>query len=392
MDRCCAHLRLRCFPISKESPLQFHRPALLVRLAAGKSVIPGPGLTDFPGKKSSLRLVCSRAAAAAAEERDHNSGASSFLDQYPALTTGSLFLSWSLLNAVFNVLNKQVFHYFPYPCTMSVIHLAVGVTYCSVCWAFGMPKRVPLSKELMRLLLPVSFCHALGHIMTNISSSTVAVSFTHTVKALEPFFNASASQFLLGQSVPFALWLSLIPVVAGVSLASLTEVSFNWKGFLSAMTSNAAYTYRNIVSKEAMATIDSTNLYAYISLISLFMCIPPALLIEGPSLVKHGLATSVAKVGIRKFVADLIVVGVFYHLYNQVGNNTLERVAPLSHAVGNVLKRVVVIVFSILVFGNRITKQTAVGTTMAIGGVAFYSFAKAKLDEMKQRALLNQKH
>ncbi|EFJ14185.1 hypothetical protein SELMODRAFT_49592, partial [Selaginella moellendorffii] len=50
-----------------------------------------------------------------------------------------------------------------------------------------------------------------------------------------------------------------------------------------------------------------------------------------------------------KFVADLVLVRVFYHLSDQVGHNTLERVAPLSHAVGNVLKRVVVIVFFILV-------------------------------------------
>lgn len=35
----------------------------------------------------------------------------------------------------------------------------------------------------------------------------------------------------------------------------------------------------------------------------------------------------------------------------QVATNTLERVAPLTHAVGNVLKRVFVIGFSIIVFG-----------------------------------------
>lgn len=39
-------------------------------------------------------------------------------------------------------------------------------------------------------------------------------------------------------------------------------------------------------------------------------------------------------------------------LYSQLATNTLERVAPLTHAVGNVLKRVFVIGFSILVFGK----------------------------------------
>lgn len=35
----------------------------------------------------------------------------------------------------------------------------------------------------------------------------------------------------------------------------------------------------------------------------------------------------------------------------QLATNTLERVAPLTHAVGNVLKRVFVIGFSIVIFG-----------------------------------------
>jgi len=74
----------------------------------------------------------------------------------------------------------------------------------------------------------------------------------------------------------------------------------------------------------------------------------------------------------------------FYHLYNQLANNTLERVAPLTHAVSNALKRVFVIGFSIIVFGNKISTQTGVGTAIAIGGVAIYSYIKTKLEEEKR--------
>ena len=35
--------------------------------------------------------------------------------------------------------------------------------------------------------------------------------------ALEPFFNAAASQFILGHQIPLSLWLSLAPVVFGNS-------------------------------------------------------------------------------------------------------------------------------------------------------------------------------
>ncbi|KAJ8421181.1 hypothetical protein Cgig2_026985 [Carnegiea gigantea] len=280
-----------------------------------------------------------------------------FLEKYPALVTGFV----------------------------SVIHLLVGVLYCLVSWAVGLPKRAPIDSKLLKLLIPVAVCHAIGHITSNVSFAAVAVSFTHTVKALEPFFNAAASQFVLGQQIPLSLWLSLAPVVLGVAMASMTELSFNWTGFISAMISNISFTYRSIYSKKAMTDMDSTNIYAYITIIALLVCIPPALIVEGPQLIKHGFSDAIAKVGLTKFISDLFWVGMFYHLYNQIATNTLERVAPLTHAVGNVLKRVFVIGFSIIVFGNKISTQTAIGTSIAIAGVAIYSFIKAKMEEEKRQ-------
>uniref|UniRef100_A0A803RA91 Sugar phosphate transporter domain-containing protein n=1 Tax=Cannabis sativa TaxID=3483 RepID=A0A803RA91_CANSA len=333
------------------------------------------GSTEFP-------LVT--AAAAGADGREVSNKPKSFGERFPFLITGFFFFMWYFLNVIFNILNKKVYNYFPYPYFVSVIHLLVGVVYCLVSWTVGLPKRAPIDKELLLVLTPVAFCHALGHVMSNVSFAAVAVSFTHTIKALEPFFNAAASQFVLGYQIPLSLWLSLAPVVIGVSMASLTELSFNWTGFVSAMISNIAFTYRSIYSKKAMTEMDSTNVYAYISIIALFVCIPPALIIEGPKLLQHGFKDAIAQVGLYKFMSDLFLIGLFYHLYNQLATNTLERVAPLTHAVGNVLKRVFVIGFSIIVFGNKISTQTGIGTAIAIAGVAMYSLIKAKMEEEKR--------
>jgi hypothetical protein len=43
-----------------------------------------------------------------------------------------------------------------------------------------------------------------------------------------------------------------VTFILGVSMASLTELSFNWTGFIIAMISNIAFTYRSIYSKKAM--------------------------------------------------------------------------------------------------------------------------------------------
>lgn len=49
---------------------------------------------------------------------------------------------------------------------------------------------------------------------------------------------------------------------------------------------------------------------------------------------------------------DNRILTLFLGFKYQLATNTLERVAPLTHAVGNVLKRVFVIGFSIVIFGN----------------------------------------
>ncbi|XP_006643976.3 triose phosphate/phosphate translocator TPT, chloroplastic [Oryza brachyantha] len=348
------------------------RPALL---------LPAGGLLPAAAapRRQPLRPPAAAASGSAGETKP-----AGFLEKYPAVVTGFFFFMWYFLNVIFNILNKKIYNYFPYPYFVSVIHLLVGVVYCLLSWTVGLPKRAPINSTLLKLLFPVALCHALGHVTSNVSFAAVAVSFAHTIKALEPFFNAAATQFVLGQQVPLPLWLSLAPVVLGVSMASLTELSFNWTGFINAMISNISFTYRSIYSKKAMTDMDSTNVYAYISIIALIVCIPPAVIIEGPQLLQHGFNDAITKVGLTKFVSDLFFVGLFYHLYNQVATNTLERVAPLTHAVGNVLKRVFVIGFSIIVFGNRITTQTGIGTCIAIAGVAIYSYIKAKIEEEKR--------
>ncbi|CAH1440202.1 unnamed protein product [Lactuca virosa] len=197
------------------------RPSLLLNLDHSSAV---PLLTSTA--KRDVLKPCS----ATASDSAGDAAPVGFLAKYPFLTTGFFFFMWYFLNVIFNILNKKIYNYFPYPYFVSVIHLAVGVVYCLGSWSVGLPKRAPIDSNLLKLLIPVAVCHALGHVTSNVSFAAVAVSFTHTIKALEPFFNASASQFILGQSIPITLWLSLLPVVLGVAMASLTELSFNWLG------------------------------------------------------------------------------------------------------------------------------------------------------------------
>lgn len=69
---------------------------------------------------------------------------------------------------------------------------------------------------------------------------------------MEPFFSVALSALFLGERPTLLVMLSLFPIVGGVAMASFSEASFNWAGFLSAMGSNLTFQSRNVLSKKTM--------------------------------------------------------------------------------------------------------------------------------------------
>ncbi|CAN8255992.1 unnamed protein product [Cochlearia groenlandica] len=57
--------------------------------------------------------------------------------------------------------------------------------------------------------------------------SKVAVSFTHIIKSGELAFGVLVSRFILGETFPASVYLSMIPIIAGCALSLLTELNFN---------------------------------------------------------------------------------------------------------------------------------------------------------------------
>lgn len=66
--------------------------------------------------------------------------------------------------------------------------------------------------------------HLIGHVSACLSFSQMAVSFAHVVKAAEPVFSVILSGPLLGVTFIPAVWLSLVPIVVGCSMAAMKEV------------------------------------------------------------------------------------------------------------------------------------------------------------------------
>lgn len=313
-------------------------------------------------------------AAAAAEEPKEQGGIGQ------TLTLGILFGLWYLFNIQFNIYNKQLLKGFPYPVTITAFQFLVGGLLACAMWLTRLHKKAEGSfVENAVSVSPLAVVHTLGNTLTNISLGAVAVSFTHTIKALEPMFSVLLSALFLGDKPSLPVVLTLLPIIGGVVLASTAELSFTWKGFLSAMGSNVTFQSRNVLSKKFMGkgkgSLDNINLFSTITIISFFLLAPIALLVDGPVFMPAAMAA--------RGVADTALVyqrallsAVCFHAYQQVSYMILQRVSPVTHSIGNSVKRVVVIASSILVFRNPVTQQNLVGTAIALAGVFAYSQVK----------------
>lgn len=147
--------------------------------------------------------------------------------------------------------NKIVLRTLQYPITATAYQFFLG-SIMGLVWFAASKTAIDSSRQTLKAVAPLAVVHALGNLLTNMSLGMVAVSFTHTIKALEPMFSVLFSFLFLGESANPLVLLTLLPIMGGVIGAAVSEASFNWLGFSSAMASNATFQSRNVFSKKVM--------------------------------------------------------------------------------------------------------------------------------------------
>lgn len=119
------------------------------------------------------------------------------------------------------------------------------------------------------------------------------------------------------------------------------------------------------------AGLDNINLFSILTIMSFCILAPIAIAIEG-----FQLTPAVIQSFPEGIVFKAIIASISFHAYQQISYMILQRVTPVTHSVGNCVKRVVVIVASVIAFNVPVGRQNAFGTALALFGVFLYSQAK----------------
>ncbi|XP_032118024.1 solute carrier family 35 member E2B isoform X5 [Sapajus apella] len=218
-----------------------------------------------------------------------------------------------------------------------------------------------------------------------VSLKNVAVSFAETVKSSAPIFTVIMSRMILGEYTGLLVNLSLIPVMGGLALCTATEISFNVLGFSAALSTNIVDCLQNVFSKKLLSgdkyRFSAPELQFYTSAAAVAMLVPARVFFtDVPVLGRSGKSFNYN----QDVVLLLLTDGVLFHLQSVTAYALMGKISPVTFSVASTVKHALSIWLSVIVFGNKITSLSAVGTALVTVGVLLYNKARQHQQEALQ--------
>ena len=229
----------------------------------------------------------------------------------------------------------------------------------------------------------------------------------HTIKGLSPLITVAAYRFIFRVNYEMSTYLSLMPLTIGVFLACSSNFRANFIGIFMAFLSAVIFVTQNIVSKSifneaAIAESDPTlkkkpdklSLLCYSSLIACVFTAPIWFWSEGWHILVEVLSTGTIALSGKPgslthsgLLHQYLLNGSFHFLQSLTAFVLLSLVTPVTYSVASLIKRVFVIVFSILWWRSPTTPMQGLGIALTFLGLYLYdrSGNTAKLADRDRR-------
>ncbi|KAI5712596.1 hypothetical protein M8J75_009745 [Diaphorina citri] len=273
-----------------------------------------------------------------------------------------LCLLWYVISSSNNVIGKMLLSDFPYPMTVTMIQLLSITLYSEVFFnMWGIRKYIDLTwSYYFKLIVPLALGKFIASVLTHVSIWKVPVSYAHTVKATMPLFT---------------VYLSLAPIIIGVGVATMTELSFDITGLISALVATLQYSLQNIFSKKVLADtgVHHLRLLHILGRLALVLFLPFWIYFDFVYIVNEPVFSSDSS---TKVIFLLCLDGMLSWLQNILAFSVMSLVTSLTYAVASASKRIFVIAVSLLALGNPVTGTNVFGMMLAICGVLAYNKAK----------------
>lgn len=296
--------------------------------------------------------------------------------------TLALIGSWYLSNIGVLLLNKYLLsnYNYKYPIFLTMCHMTACAlfSYVAIAWMKIVPMQAIRSRGQFFKICALSLIFCASVVSGNISLRFLPVSFNQAVGATTPFFTAALAYLFTWKREAWATYGALVPVVAGVVIASGSEPGFHLYGFIMCMSATAARAFKSVLQGVLLTSegekLNSMNLLLYMAPIAVVALVPATLILEDNVL---GKTIALARQN-NSIVWLLVINSATAYFVNLTNFLVTKHTSPLTLQVLGNAKGAVAVVVSILLFRNPVTMVGMIGYGVTVAGVIAYSEAKRR--------------
>ncbi|XP_027163555.1 probable sugar phosphate/phosphate translocator At3g11320 [Coffea eugenioides] len=298
------------------------------------------------------------------------------------LFTFGLVTAWYSSNIGVLLLNKYLLsnYGFRYPIFLTMCHMTACslLSYIAIAWLKMVPMQTIRSRKQFFKISALSLVFCGSVVSGNVSLRFLPVSFNQAIGATTPFFTAVFAYLMTFKREAWLTYVTLIPVVTGVVIASGGEPSFHLFGFIMCVGATGARALKSVLQGILLSSegekLNSMNLLLYMAPIAVVLLLPATLYMEKNVV---GITLALAKNDIR-IIWYLLFNSALAYFVNLTNFLVTKHTSALTLQVLGNAKGAVAVVVSILIFRNPVSVTGMLGYSLTVFGVVLYSEAKKR--------------
>ena len=246
------------------------------------------------------------------------------------------------------------------------------------------------SKSVLLRIIPLGLVRSTDIGFGNAALRLLSVALQQIIKSTIPIYVCILSWIVLRKAVSLKVWLTLIPIVGGVVLASWGELSASYFGLVMAVTSCVARAGKAIINDMLLHSstdddrLDIVQIMSFESPISGVILLIVAFLFEYDQLSEWYNRTD--RVSILTVMMYNSMCGVLMYLNQWSYISIIKFTSSVTCQVLMNMKMVSLIAVSVVVFGTPIRPIHSFGIVVATFGCIFYAVIKKQQDEARIEA------
>lgn len=284
----------------------------------------------------------------------------------------SMICVWYCSNIGVLLLNKYLLSVwgFRYPIFLTMLHMLSCFILSIIVRCFGNSnnrQQIKSRKHMLKIAV-LAIVFVISVVGGNISLKFIPVSFNQAIGATTPFFTAMLSLIILRKKETTEVYMTLVPVVIGIVLASNSEPLFNIYGFIACLIATFARALKSVLQGLLLTSetehLDSLNLLLFMSPFALAILVISAFTMERNAW--SAIAENFEKSSLFTFTLTLNCL--IAYLVNLSNFLVTKCTSPLTLQVLGNAKGAVAVIVSILIFRNPVSIAGMIGYTITAFG------------------------